>query len=274
MKSLFLTSCYGYQWDNIKNWVISLRNINKIDDVLVITYTPFNNETIEKLKTYNVMFKYEENNNYKRIVVERFKSYANILEKVIYKYVLLFDFADVVFQKNPVEWLEKNLNDKKIVAGSECIKYKDEKWAENDFKQSFGYFYDFMKNKETYNAGSFAGEKERIKDICMNIYSMCHEHKYFAPDQAAFNFLIQTSYKNEVYYATFNDQWCCQCGTTLDPTKMNIEPYNFSKYVLEGKPLIEEGKVLNSLKQEFYVVHQYNRVPELNLIYQDLYKDS
>jgi hypothetical protein len=263
MKNLFLTSCYGYQWKNIKNWIISLRLVNTIDDVLVITYTKFDQETVDQLKKYNIKFIHEENNNYKRIVVERFKSYANLLQKVKYKFVCLLDLGDIVFQKNPIFWLEQNLKDKKIVAGSECIKYKDEKWAENDFKQSFGYFFDFIKDKPSYNAGSFAGEKNRIQDLCMNIFSMCVEHKYFAPDQAAFNFLIQTAYKEEVFFADFASGWCCQCGTTLDPTKMEVSPFNFSKYILEPQPKIISDRVLNQNTDEFFIVHQYNRVPIL-----------
>ncbi len=273
MKNLFLTSCYGYQWKQIKNWITSLRNVNKVDDVLIITYTQFDQETIDKLSKYNIKFIFQENQNYKRIVVERFLSYSKILDKVKYNFVLLFDLGDIIFQKNPIEWLENNLKEKTIVAGSECIKYKDEKWAENDFKQSFGYFFDFMKDKVTYNAGSFAGRQDRIKDLCMSIYSMCVEHKYFAPDQAAFNLLIQTSFKNEVFYATFADGWCCQCGTTLDPKKMNVSPYNFHKYIVEQQPLFADGLVKNCLNKEFYLVHQYNRVPDLLKFYNNLYED-
>jgi hypothetical protein len=274
MKYLYLTSCYGYDWSKIRNWITSFRQVNKVDDVLIITYTPFDELTIKKLKEYNIRFLYEQNDLFKRIVVERFKSYAKILEKIKYDFVFLFDLGDIIFQKNPTEWIEANLGEKKIIAGSECIKYKDEKWAENDFKQSFGYFFDFMKNKPTFNAGSFAGFSDRIKDISMNIYSMCNQHQYFAPDQAAFNFLIQTAYKNETFYATFEDGWCCQCGTTLDPTKMNIEPFNFSKFILEPQPIIQNNLVLNHNKEAFYLVHQYNRVPDLNYYYNNLYKNS
>jgi len=274
MKKLYLTSCYGYQWQQIKNWVKSLRNVNDKDDILILTYTQFNQETINKLNEYNVKFLFEDNSNYKRIVVERFKSYANILNKIKYDFVFLFDLGDIVFQKNPSEWVENNLGNYKLIAGSECIKYKDEKWAENDFKQSFGAFFEFIKNKPTYNAGSFCGTYDRIKDICMNIYSMCAEHKYFAPDQAAFNFLIQTAYKNETFYANMSDEWCCQCGTTLDPTKMEVAPFYFSKSILEPHPILKDNKVLNSNNKEFYLVHQYNRVPQLKKYYDELYEDK
>ena len=272
MKYLYLTSCYGYDWSKIRNWIISFRNVNKSDDVLIITYTAFDENTIKKLNEYNIKFLYEQNSLYKRIVVERFKSYARVLEKIKYDFVFLFDLGDIIFQKNPTEWIEFNLKDKKIVAGSECIKYRDEKWAENDFKQSFGYFFEYIKNKPTFNAGSFAGYADRIKDISMNIYAMSNQHQYFAPDQAAFNFLIQTAYKNETFYATFEDEWCCQCGTSLDPDKMNVEPFNFSKYLLEKSPIIENNVVKNSNQKQFYIVHQYNRVPELNNYYNNLYQ--
>jgi hypothetical protein len=274
MKSLFLTSCYGYQWKNIRNWIVSFRNVNPKDDVVIITYTAFDNDTIEKLNNYNIKFLYEDNKNFKRIVVERFRSYANLLSKVKYDFVFLFDLGDIVFQKNPADWVKEKLGNYKIVAGSECIKYENEKWAENDFKQSFGYFFDLIKEKPTYNAGSFAGIQDRIKDLCMNIFSMSYMHQYFAPDQAAFNFLIQTAYKNDTYFASFSDQWCCQCGTTLDPTKMNVEPYSFSKYILESKPIIDNWTVKNSDGKEFFLVHQYNRVPELNYYYNKLYEEK
>jgi hypothetical protein len=273
MKYLYLTSCYGYNWENIKNWIVSFREVNNKDDVLIVTYTAFDQNTIEKLKHYNIKFVYEQNNMFKRIVVERFKSYSKLLDKIKYDFVYLFDLGDIIFQKNPNEWVESKLGNKKIIAGSECIRYKDEKWAENDFKQSYGYFFDFMKNKPTFNAGSFAGISDKIKDLCMNIYAMSQQHQYFAPDQAAFNFLIQTAYKDEVFYAKFEDEWCCQCGTSLDPTKMNIEPYNFSKFVLESSPKFENGLVTNHLNNKFYIVHQYNRVPEINQYYKLKYKN-
>jgi len=85
------------------------------------------------------------------------------------------------------------------------------------------------------------------------------------PDQAALNILIHTHpFLNEVLFANQEDKWCCQLGTTLDPKiKEKYTPFH-----LEPIPTYDNnGNVYNSKNELFYLVHQYDRVPELkNLI--------
>ena len=55
------------------------------------------------------------------------------------KYLISTDVGDVVFQSNPAAWLEANINDAKLVAACESLKYADEVlWGARNMRDSFG----------------------------------------------------------------------------------------------------------------------------------------
>lgn len=212
------------------------------------------------------------------IHVLRFLSIYEYLRKNWQKYnlVITTDIKDVYFQTDPFKWLDyHNIGVKdmhQIVAGSECLKYKDESWGNENLLQAYGpYVHSLFKENEIFNVGVLGGSAEYIKDLVFNIFTNATNRPIPIVDQAVFNVLIQTQpYKDVVLQATQASGWACQAGTVADPTKMDT----FRPNLLEDEPIFVNGEVLTSKGKPFCIVHQYDRVPEWKKFIMDKYNQE
>src|SRR6056300_213640 len=57
------------------------------------------------------------------IIIQRFRDAYKLLENFQNETIIWTDVKDVIFQKDPTSWIEKNMN-KEILSLSECIKFK------------------------------------------------------------------------------------------------------------------------------------------------------
>jgi hypothetical protein len=185
------------------------------------------------------------------------------LDMTDYIHAIITDVRDVVFQRNPSEWLRKGFSDYmefELVAPSEGIEFHKEEWNANNMKQGFGpNMWDLqMKNSHmVYNVGTIAGDVLFMRDLCHTIFSMT-EGRYYPSDQSAFNVLVHGLLSHRTMRAWMQDGWAAQCGTTLDPTK----PWLWER-LNEPRPVVKDGEVFTVNGEKFYIVHQWDRVPEL-----------
>jgi len=201
--------------------------------------------------------------------VERFFHIYNFLKDRTYRYVITTDVKDVIFQKNPIEFLEQECQNKNLVFASESIIYKDEPWGNQNLMETFGnYIYNEFKDNEIFNVGVLAGHGYAIRDLAMNIFVASTNRPIPICDQSTFNFLIsQNPYNALSKYCRSEDGWAAQLGTTGDPSKAA----QFDPLLLEPKPKLEGDKVVTSTGQEFYIVHQYDRVPAMREVIEKKY---
>lgn len=266
MKDLIIGGYTRYNWMNLKNWVLSAKRSGFKGDIVLIAFNTDTN-TVEKLKQEGVIvIPVSENLDYQSkipIHVERFIHIYHYLKtnSSKYRYVVTTDVKDVIFQRNPVEWIENNLHDKNLIISSESIRYKDEPWGNENLMQTFGkYIYQEFKDKEIYNVGVIAGRFEYVKDLVLNLFLMSINRPIPIVDQATYNTIVHTYPMLAITKRTCSeDGWACQLGTTADPQKIE----SFKPHLLENIPIIHEGKVYTSKKNLFYIVHQYDRVPSL-----------
>jgi hypothetical protein len=279
-KSLIIGAMTNYSFDKVAPWINSVNQCGFEGDKIMIVFNG-SYETVQKISDsgFNVIvFEDDEQNqmfNHETPVpihVERFFHIYNLLKDTWqdYDYVVTTDVKDVVFQKNPIEWLKENLGDKKLVAGSEAIRYKDEAWGDENLMQTYGpYIYSIFKENEIYNVGTLGGTAEYMKDLAFNIFFNSVSRPIKIVDQAVFNVLIQTQpFKDSIYFAKQSDGWACQAGTVADPSKMDV----FRPNLLEAEPIWNDGKVLTSTFKEFTIVHQYDRVPDWKDVIESKYK--
>lgn len=277
-KNLIIGAFTGYNYAQLKPWVESIDESGFVGDKVVIVFET-DQETVDKLvsKNFNVILANPDSLKQIPIHVARFFFIYDYLREnwEKYKFVITTDMKDVYFQKNPVEWLENKINAEsgyKIVAGSESLKYKDEPWGNENLMQTYGqHIYEQFKECEIYNVGTLGGQSEYIKDLCFNIFLLAINRPIPIVDQAVFNVLIQTQpFKDITYFAKQKDGWACQAGTTVDPSKIEY----FRSNLLEKEPIWENNKVKTSLGEEFYIVHQYDRVPDWKQFITEKYKQN
>lgn len=270
-KNLIIGAMTGYNFTQIKPWVRSINNCGFKGDKIMIVFEAVQ-DTIDMLveEDFKVILCGEKKANVytymSRLTVhlERFLHIYLYLSEYWkdYKYVVTTDVKDLVFQLDPIAYLEKNLGNKKLVVGSESIRYQDEPWGNQNLLETYGqFFHDRFKGNPIYNVGAFAGTSEYIKDICMNIFLNGINRNIVVCDQAVFNVMLNTQpYKDATLFCSQADGWACHAGTTADPARIE----SFKPSLLEGEPRfsVEDGKVYTAGGDLFTIVHQYDRVPE------------
>ena len=284
-KDLIIGGASGYKYDDVKYWINSIKKSGfEGDIVLVVTNIAL--KELEKIAEKGVQIltygQKDANGNYSSNSqmpphVERFFHIWNFLNttKEEYDYVITTDVRDVVFQKNPSDFL-RNDTFIEFVAAGEGLAYKDEPWGNNNYLQAFGpFFHNQIKDKEIYNVGVMAGELVTVRDILLMILQLSVNRPIPIVDQAVYNFILNTdTFKNQTEFFGNNSGWTCNLGTTLaaiqsgagdigqrnDPTAQLLYQ---TKYLVDQPVISEDGTVYNAHEIPFYVVHQYDRVAGL-----------
>jgi hypothetical protein len=279
MDDLIIGCSTNYDWSKIKYWINSVNQSGfKGKKVMILMNCDIETTTkVLKAGFEVVSFGTDAMGNLTHqspfmVHVERFLHIYNYLKDNKFRYVITTDVKDVIFQKNPSEWLEENLPEghEDLVFSSESILYKDEPWGDNNLMETFGpYIHDIFKENEIYNVGVLAGRGYAMRDLALNIFLACVGKPIKICDQSTFNLMISMNpYLKTSLYKKSEDGWACQLGTTADPSKIN----EFKPFLLEPSPIMQDDKVVTSTGKEFSIVHQYDRVPEWRKIIEAKYE--
>ena len=282
-KDLIIGGASNYNWDQLKYWVNSIKKTGFNGDIVLVA-TNMSAETVNKLVEKDVkVYAYgnrtedggiakSENNIPPH--VERFLFIWDYLRKNqgVYRFVVVTDTRDVIFQKDPFVFMENNNIGRspiKLLAPSEAMYYKDEPWNRDNIIKCFGQmYYDQICDNEVLNVGTLAGRAGSIKDLTAAIFQMSLNRADWVADQAAYNIMMGwRQYNRTSHIARLKDAWACNLHVTNKPDQMS----QFGPYLLEPRPTFENGLVVNENKTPFCVVHQYDRVPELKNYYEEKY---
>jgi hypothetical protein len=275
MKDLVITTISdNYNWVDIKNWIISLKNTQYQGDILILAYNFENDEKkyLQKLSDLGAII-LQPNNDYRGNITNNFVWHSGMVNpqnanKLIhnvrlfhvwqyftendlesqYNRVVFTDGRDVVFQTNPTEWLDVNMK-KDILVPSEYVLYKDQPWNYNNAMVNYGpYIFEYLlKDKPVCNVGTFAVTSSICRDLCLTLYLMSNNIGH--ADQPSFNILTNTLLKDKCQWVDYNDSWALQIGAIID----NINDISYLK----------DGIVYSAKTNIPYcLVHQYDRVSE------------
>jgi hypothetical protein len=277
MKDVVISCITNYTFDNIKIFCNSLDRCGFTGYKVMIVYN-VPKSTVDELRSRGwivMSFNFDEQRQmyfYKqnfRIMCDRQMHYYEALQQLNedfgdIRYVMALDPKDVIFQRNPSEWLEVNLGDKKINVGSESVRYRDETWGRANIKEAFGEsVYDRCKDNLIYNCGTLAGEWKTMSELFLNIYLLCVGSPNQTPDQAALNTLLSFDvYKSITRFTQSEEGWACQAGTTVDPTMLE----QYGDKIVEALPVLNGDTVVTSKGIPFTLVHQYDRISEWNKV--------
>ena len=278
MKDLIIGGASNYDWNILKYWVNSINKSGFQGDKVLILMN-CDKDTVKKVSDAGfkvVGFQQDSQGNLtypqtgRAPHVERFLHIYNLLSQNEYRYVVTTDVKDVVFQQNPIDYMEKALTDEKnLMFASESMYYKDEPWGNENLFQTFGEFiYSKFKDNEIYNVGVLAGRGHAVRDLICNIFVATQGRPIPICDQSTFNFMISMSpYKETSVYLRSEDAWAAQLGTTGDPTKIE----KFRPFLIEPEPKMSDDVVTTSTGIPFTIVHQYDRIPNWKKILEAKY---
>ena len=268
MKDVIIGCATNYDWSKLKYWVNSI-NQSGFEGDKVLVLMNCDKDTVQKVTDAGfsiIAFNQDGEGNLTyqsqlMVHVERFIHIHKLLKSNDYRYAITTDVKDVIFQKNPIEWLENNLPDgDDLIFSSESLKYKDEPWGRENITQCYGQgIYEDFKNNTIFNVGVLAGRGYAMRDLTLQLFLNCLNRPIPIVDQAVFNVMISRHpYLKTSLYAASEDGWACQLGTTADPNKID----EFGPHLLEPLPKLENNKVVTSTGIEYTIVHQYDRNPE------------
>jgi hypothetical protein len=221
-------------------------------------------ETIEYLKSKG--WDLYSGELHQHIILQRFIDSYKLLENYEDETVIWTDVKDVVFQRNPIEWLNTHMGSE-LMAFSECVHFKDDSWAVVNAGTSYPMEWEWLQHKISYCAGTIVGKGYALKDLFIEIYrwSLTTSNTGQLSDQAAYNVLINLNhFKENVQFVEQEAGFVTQLGTVW--VKRNELP------ITEPTPIYKDGKFYNQNGEEFIIVHQYDRDPKIKQEIINLYK--
>jgi hypothetical protein len=221
-------------------------------------------ETIEYLKSKG--WDLYSGELHQHIILQRFIDSYKLLENYEDETVIWTDVKDVVFQRNPIEWINTHMGSE-LMAFSECVHFKDDSWAVVNAGTSYPMEWEWLQHKISYCAGTIVGKGYALKDLFIEIYrwSLTTSNTGQLSDQAAYNVLINLNhFKENVQFVEQEAGFVTQLGTVW--VKRNELP------ITEPTPIYKDGKFYNQNGEEFVIVHQYDRDLKIKQEIINLYK--
>lgn len=253
MKYTIIGCITKYNILDIKPYVESINRSGFSGEKLMLCYE-VSNDTIAYLQKNGWLVVEAELQEH--IILQRFRDVYALLQYYETDIIIWTDVKDVIFQRNPTEWLKQNMTGQ-ILAFSECIKLKDDAWAVVNTGTSFPMEWEFgIKEQVSYCAGTIIGKRDSIRDLFIEIYrwSKTTANPQQLSDQAAYNVLLRLEhFKSSVQFVSQEEGCITQLGTVW--VKRNELP------ITEPTPVYKDGKFYNQKGEEFCIVHQYDRDP-------------
>lgn len=183
-----------------------------------------------------------------------------------YKYILISDSKDVVFQRNPFKWVEewklrfdkiqgnRDFLDHFVIFASEGFKMSRSGFAciehfefEKDVPKKF---VQPERNRWVVNGGIMLGTPRALQDLVFLLWSVTLKSIGHITDQATLNWVMRFLEKDATYSVSHpqHDDFCIVCEGIKE----------------EGVPLIlKNGIAHNPQGNPYCIVHQWDRIPEL-----------
>lgn len=244
MKDLIISSTTSYTKKELHNYVESINKCGFMGDKIMVVFD-VTSETIEYLKTNG--WEVYQSQLHGHIHMYRLITMYLTLSQLNrnYRYIITTDVRDVVFQKNPSEYLEKNLKNK-ILVSSENVKYKDEAWGTKNILEGYNdILLQRYSDELSCNVGVLAGEYKAMMDLLLLNYlvSQAGNTEHYT-DQSSFNFIIHNKLVTDsVQIEGLESPWALQLGTINNPNLIGTHSIDIDEYT---------------------IVHQYDRNSEIN----------
>ena len=260
-KNVIISIIKGYSWSLIKPFFISLISANIKNYDLILFVDKLSDDTLNKIKLCGAIIHEipEKYLDYKDLVKYKWKLYADFLKENKEKYNLVFtpDIRDVIFQKDIFKYFE---NKKPFIGFTlEDINLRNpvnKHWVKQFCKDNDEY--NEIADKQVISGGTIISSVDNFIEFADILWQTLEQFSNFF-DQGAINYLIyyKKILNKSVIFMDNNGPIMTICVT-----KSN-------KITLDS-----DNNVLNSKGQVAYIVHQYDRKPDIVRKFNKKYKDD
>ncbi len=188
-----------------------------------------------------------------------------------YRFAVCADTRDVIFQSDPMVWLEKNIGDAGLVAASEHIHHWAQKGNTNWVEQGFKEVDAWMMSQLVYCSGVVSGRADYIRDLALGIYLLGRQFsdRIWGVDQPSYNALMhQKAYADATLVPTMADAYCLHLVVVAfeEYRKMMVDappPLQFGTDTSDGRNPDHMWDYDLQDIEKFAIVHQFDRMPKL-----------
>lgn len=173
-----------------------------------------------------------------------------------FRYIIWTDVRDLIFQTDPIAWLEDNLHAPyKLVAARECWKIKNQPHNNQWAKYTAPADYEQLKEEEILCAGAVAGNGDTMLNLFHAIWAASKTLDSRANDQGIFNYLLRRpEYRDITVVPSMAAGWVA--------TAWNTKRYLPFAYSTDDGPVFNADEYIvytPSGVTPFSMVHQYDR---------------
>jgi hypothetical protein len=184
------------------------------------------------------------------ILRDRWLAFWRYIEPELHDYVVITDARDVIFQRDPFAFCERISEDRVILTG-EGFAHKQSPFNlidQFEAQRELGDFQIAQADWPVMNAGVLAGPADKVKQLCLTIWSNCLRCRGRCTDQGVFNYLCYYLRQDPVYYVANpnEDPWCIT-GEALKENLMDIEV------------VYQDGELRMNDKTPYFIFHQWDR---------------
>src|SRR5208282_3526097 len=194
MTDLIMSVAKGYGWPQLEAYTVSLAN-SGFDGTKLMFVSDITPEARANLIGFGFeLIDFTVKDAAKFITHERFAPAVEFLKAHHrdYRYVLWTDVRDLIFQTDPIRWLEKNLSPYHLLGTTECILIKNEPQNDKWLKESVSANeYARVREQEVCCGGMIAGDAKAMLDTLLKIYETLAASPG-ANDQAILNYVLRT----------------------------------------------------------------------------------
>lgn len=224
---LVITAVGGYQWEQIRPYVISLTRTGFQGDKVILAskMDVFALECATNRGFKVIPFSVPaDTNSWTFTSKQRYIPLIQFLAKHRQKYrnVLWVDASDLIFQTNPSDWFDRHDRASTIYAARECWRIKDETQFNDPWvKAAFPNDYDWLRNEEVLCGGTLAGSADAVFEALVKIFKITSEHPEYA-DQAVLNYVLHKPFNfppGTIQIPAMKDGFAATCSAfrTDDP---------------------------------------------------------
>lgn len=263
---LVVTAMHGYQWEQIRAFVISLeRSGFQGEKVALISDLPPTTQQCLLGHGWDIVpSRSKPANSIDLITRARYEPILQFLQQRgrDYRYVLWLDCGDQIFQRDPSPWLEEHIPPHTIVAAREGWIIGEEKTYNDQWiKLALPDEYDWLSQEEVICAGTIAGTPDVVLELLSKIYTMTCVNPQWGCDQAYLNYLIHKPCSIAHQIPKMADGWVATCASISTENFHSVSSHPDLLW-LDDYPKFdtESGLVLTpDNSKPFVLVHQYNR---------------
>ncbi len=257
---VLIGSIKNYSWEHIRTFVVSVdrsrfqgKKVMFTEDIQIDAKWALRGFGWEQVEVIS-----DPNQDYG---TARHIPVLDYLKRNPYRHVIYCDVRDVIFQSDPVEWMENHLAPKELIGASECVLLKDQSTNMGWLQRTMGPLNaDALKGEDVLCAGTIVGCGGAVILLLDDICRMSRNISGWGYDQAYLNYLLRDpAYRNITSIPRMGEGFIATCSWFLSWPRIweNLRTDESPDFDLASATVYKPGT-----KEPFCIVHQYDRDQE------------